>query len=243
MAQLASRIAPRENLEDSAALLVETAELSFPQFTAGTYGTDGPYAAGFYDRASKPIIDLVAGIVLLFILLPVLIVVALAVRINLGSGVIYRQRRIGLHGHSFTMYKVRTMKPDRRKAQIPFVGVDRRVCHKRDDDPRHTSLGRFLRKSRLDELPQLWNVIRGSMSLVGPRPELVHVVARYEPWQHERHQVKPGLTGMWQVSARATGLACEGVDLDIDYLRRLSFLTDCGLLLRTVPVALRRTGH
>ena len=81
------------------------------------------------------------------------------------------------------------------------------------------------------------------MSLVGPRPELTQVVDRYEPWQHERHRVKPGLTGFWQVSDRADGLAYEAVDIDIDYLRQLSFLTDCRVLLRTVPVALRRTGR
>ena len=162
---------------------------------------------------------------------------------SLGRGVIYRQERIGRGCRPFTMYKFRTMGHDRRLAQVPFTGVDRRTCHKRDDDPRHTTLGRFLRRSRLDELPQLWNMIRGQMSLVGPRPELVHIVDRYEPWQHERHRVKPGLTGLWQVSDRANGLACEGVDLDIAYVQRLSFWTDCGVLLRTVPVVVRRSGH
>jgi lipopolysaccharide/colanic/teichoic acid biosynthesis glycosyltransferase len=172
-----------------------------------------------------------------------MLLVGLAVRVRMGKGVIYRQQRVGRGGSPFTMYKFRSMHPDRRKAQVPFDGVDRRVCHKRDDDPRHTSLGRFLRKTRLDELPQLWNVLMGQMSLVGPRPELIHVVDRYEPWQHERHRVKPGLTGFWQVSDRANGLALEAVDLDIDYLHHVSFLTDTKVLLRTLPVALRRSGH
>ena len=201
-------------------------------------------SGGVYDSLTKPVIDFVGATILLLIFVPVLLAVGLAVRLSIGKGVIYRQQRVGRSGTPFTMYKFRSMQPDRRKAQVPFSGVDRRVCHKRDDDPRHTSLGRFLRKCRLDELPQLWNVLRGNMSLVGPRPELLNVVAGYAPWQHERHLLKPGLTGYWQVSERAaSGLAFEGVDLDIDYLREVSFLTDCRVLLCTVPVALRRTGH
>lgn len=191
----------------------------------------------------KPIVDLIGAGVLLVLLLPVLLAVASAVRVKLGRGTIYRQERMGRDGKPFVMYKFRTMRPDRRRAQGPFEGPDRRISHKRDDDPRHTPVGRFLRRSSLDELPQLWNVVKGNMSLVGPRPELPHVVARYEPWQHQRHRVKPGLTGFWQVSERAGGLAYEGVDLDIQYLRQLSLWTDLRVLLRTVPVTLRRTGR
>ena len=135
---------------------------------------------GPYGRMGKPVVDLVGGVVLLVMLMPVAIMVAIATRVSLGAGVIYRQQRIGRYGRSFTIYKFRTMLPDRRKAQMPFLGTDRRICHKRDDDPRHTAFGRFLRRSRLDELPQLWNVIKGDMSLVGPRPELPQVVNRYE---------------------------------------------------------------
>ena len=196
-----------------------------------------------YRSLAKTMMDLVGAGTLLVALVPVLLAVALAVRVRLGKGVIYRQERVGLGGRPFTMYKFRSMQPDRRKVQVHFEGVDRRVCHKREDDPRHTQLGRFLRRSRLDELPQLWNVLKGQMSLVGPRPELPHIVERYEPWQHRRHQVKPGLTGYWQVSPRASGLAYEAVDLDLDYVRDASFLTDCRVLLRTVPVVLRRSGR
>jgi lipopolysaccharide/colanic/teichoic acid biosynthesis glycosyltransferase len=200
-------------------------------------------ARGAYCRVVKPVFDALAGFVLLMLFLPVLLLVALMVRLKLGKHVLYRQQRIGRDGRPFVMYKFRTMQPDRRQAARPFEGSDRRVSHKRDDDPRHTPVGRFLRRSSLDELPQLWNVVMGHMSLVGPRPELPQVVAEYQPWQHERHQVKPGLTGFWQVSERAGGLAHEGVHLDIDYLRRLSLWTDIGVLLRTVPVTLRRTGR
>lgn len=203
-----------------------------------------PSRAGqLYVSVVKPIIDFLGGLFLLVVFLPAAILTGLAVRTSLGKGVLFRQERIGRGGRPFTMYKFRTMRPDRRVADTPFVGDDRRTCHKRDDDPRHTSLGRFLRRCRLDELPQMWNVVRGQMSLVGPRPELSRVVERYEPWQHGRHRVKPGLTGLWQVSDRCNGLAFEGVDLDIEYVERLSFLTDCVILLRTVPVALRRSGR
>jgi lipopolysaccharide/colanic/teichoic acid biosynthesis glycosyltransferase len=203
----------------------------------------GGRAGRLYGSVVKPAIDFVGAAVLLLTLLPVFAVVGVAVRVRLGRGVIYRQVRVGRRGRPFTMYKFRSMQPDRRKGQVPFDGVDRRLCHKRDDDPRHTELGRFLRKARLDELPQLLNVLMGHMSLVGPRPELTQVVERYESWQHARHAVKPGLTGFWQVSDRATGLAFEGIDLDLDYLREVSFLTDCRVMLRTIPVALRRTGR
>jgi lipopolysaccharide/colanic/teichoic acid biosynthesis glycosyltransferase len=204
---------------------------------------DAGASGRLYASLVKPALDYVGAAVLLLVLLPLLLAVAMTVRVRMGRGTIYRQERVGRRGSRFTMYKFRSMQPDRRKVQVPFDGIDRRVCHKRDDDPRHTDLGRFLRKSRLDELPQLWNVVMGDMSLVGPRPELTYIVERYEPWQHERHRVKPGLTGLWQVSDRATGLAYEGTDLDIDYLREMSFLTDCRVMLRTVPVALRRTGR
>jgi lipopolysaccharide/colanic/teichoic acid biosynthesis glycosyltransferase len=198
---------------------------------------------GTYGSVVKPVTDFLGAVLLLLALLPVMLLVALTVRARMGRGVIYRQERVGRGGRTFTMYKFRSMHADRRTAQVPFEGVDRRLCHKRDDDPRHTDLGRFLRKTRLDELPQLCNVLFGHMSLVGPRPELTHVVERYEAWQHERHRVKPGLTGFWQVSDRCTGLALDGVDLDIDYLSQVSFLTDCRVLLRTIPVALSRSGR
>jgi lipopolysaccharide/colanic/teichoic acid biosynthesis glycosyltransferase len=215
--------------------------------TLGAPGKKTAIRAGhprrLYGSVVKPGIDFVGATVLLLLLVPVLLAVAFAVRIRMGRGVIYRQERIGRGGRSFTMYKFRSMEPDRRKGQVPFHGVERRQCHKRDDDPRHTDLGRSLRKTRLDELPQLINVLMGHMSLVGPRPELTQVVERYEAWQHERHQVKPGLTGFWQVSNRANGLALEAVDLDIDYLSQVSFLTDCRVMLRTIPVALSRSGR
>ncbi len=187
-------------------------------------------------------LDLVLATTLLLFFLPVFVILALAIRLSVGPGVFFRQERVGRDGRRFTMVKFRTMLPDRRVFQA-WAGVDRRICHKRDDDPRHTPVGRWIRKSSLDELPQLWNVIKGDMSLVGPRPELTSIVERYEPWQHARHQIRPGLTGFWQVSHRAGGLAYEGVHLDLDYMQELSLATDCKTLLRTILVTLRRTGR
>lgn len=150
---------------------------------------------------------------------------------------------------------------DRRRAQVALdreerrraerrvgerrVADGRRRTHKSPRDPRHTRLGRMLRRTSLDELPQLINVLRGDLSLVGPRPELPEVVARYEPWQHARHAVKPGITGLWQVTERQSGSPMElHVDVDLEYIRRVSIGTDLLLLLRTplVVLGLQRTG-
>ncbi|TMF12974.1 MAG: sugar transferase, partial [Chloroflexi bacterium] len=123
-----------------------------------------------------------------------MVVIAIAVRLSLGRPVIFRQTRVGQQGSLFTIYKFRTMLSDRRVCERELTGVDRRASHKCDHDPRLKPLGSRLRRWSLDELPQLWNVIRGDMSLVGPRPELPRLVDGYAPWQHERHDVKPGLT-------------------------------------------------
>jgi lipopolysaccharide/colanic/teichoic acid biosynthesis glycosyltransferase len=156
--------------------------------------------------------------------------------------VIYRQTRVGQGGSTFDVLKFRTMAPDRRLAQRPYEGLDRRRTHKSVQDPRHTKVGRLLREYSLDELPQLWNVVRGDLSLVGPRPELVAIVERYESWQHLRHTVKPGLTGLWQVTERGNGLMHEHTNVDLQYLRSVSFLVDAKILLLTplVMLGLRR---
>jgi lipopolysaccharide/colanic/teichoic acid biosynthesis glycosyltransferase len=194
-----------------------------------------------YERIVKPAFDRLVALVLLLVFSPLMLAVALAVRLNLGSGVLFRQRRIGYGGREFTVLKFRTMRFDRRAELARWIGPDRRVCHKRDDDPRHTKVGRVLRKLSLDELPQLVNVLRGEMSLVGPRPELPTVVARYAPWQHARHLVRPGMTGLWQVTERASGaLMCESTEPDIEYVRRISLATDVSILARTVPALLKR---
>ena len=189
-----------------------------------------------YVRFVKPVVDRVVAAVLLVLLSPVLAVVAAAVRIALGAPILYRQERVGLGGRRFEVLKFRTMEADRRVAHVP-VADDRRRDHKAGHDPRHTALGRVLRRSSLDELPQLWNVVRGDMSLVGPRPELVHVVARYDDWQHARHSVRPGLTGLWQIRSRGDVPMHLCVHDDLDYIERVGPIADILLLVAT-PIAI-----
>jgi lipopolysaccharide/colanic/teichoic acid biosynthesis glycosyltransferase len=191
-------------------------------------------------RAAKVVIDVVGAAVLLLITLPAIAVIAIVVRLALGPGVIFRQTRVGRDGRPFTLMKFRTMRPDRRVMSQQVLDHDKRVTHKTAYDPRHTRLGRFLRKYSLDELPQLVNVLRGEMSLVGPRPELPSVVARYEEWECDRHLVRPGITGLWQVSARGDGMMQEFTYLDVEYVRRSSLRVDMMILLKTVPAVLHR---
>lgn len=203
-----------------------------------------------YQRALKPVIDRLGALLLLVVLLPLVGITALVVLLTLGRPVLFEQRRVGQGGWTFGMYKFRTMHPDRRRGDErrsrprDSQGRDRRVTHKSPDDPRHTGVGLLLRRFSLDELPQLWNVVRGHMSLVGPRPELERVVAGYAEWQHQRHLVKPGVTGLWQVTERSggDGVMHLHVDLDIDYIRRVSLRTDLAILMRTLPAALGRGG-
>lgn len=200
---------------------------------------------GVYERFCKPALDRIFGLTLAILTLPIILLVALAVFVDLGPPILLRQERVGLNGRIFRVYKFRTMEPDRRTPEEPsFVGSDRRVNHKSKDDPRLTRVGRFLRKWSLDELPQLWNVVIGDMSLVGPRPEMVQIVRHYEPWQHARHQVKPGVTGLWQVSARGEVPMHEATHIDLEYVSRLSFVADVKILAKTIPAALgERTGY
>lgn len=193
-----------------------------------------------YERFVKPLLDRVTAAVVLVALLPVLTLIACAVMATMGRPILFGQIRTGRGGKPFPMLKFRTMQPDRRVADRPYVGPDRRVTHKSANDPRHTTLGRWLRKLSLDELPQLVNVVRGDMSLVGPRPELAAMTADYLDWQHSRHVVRPGITGLWQTTARGDGrLLQECVELDLRYINDLSFRRDLSILLRT-PIALLR---
>jgi lipopolysaccharide/colanic/teichoic acid biosynthesis glycosyltransferase len=193
-------------------------------------------ALELYERFGKRLLDVTASILLSVLLLPLLIVIGVALRVTMGSPVVFRQPRVGRNGEIFTIFKFRTMIPDRRKNSADYTGLERRKTHKSPDDPRVTALGRFLRKWSLDELPQLWNVLRGDMSLVGPRPELVTIVESYEPWQHQRHAVKPGLTGLWQISCRRDGLMHEHVYLDLKYINDLSFQADLRIIVNTTKV-------
>lgn len=199
---------------------------------------------GLYQRLIKPAIDRVGGLVLSIVTFPILMVVVPLIWLRLGRPAIFKQERVGINGQVFTLYKLRTMLPDRRQRVVTFEGTDRRVNHKSPDDPRHVPLGRFLRKWSLDELPQFWNVALGHMSLVGPRPELPEIVAKYESWQHRRHEVKPGVTGLWQVSERGEVPMHEATDIDLEYVESVSLGADLRILMLTIPAALgAQKGH
>lgn len=186
----------------------------------------------FYVAAVKPAFDRVlAGLGLVVAAVPMGLIVA-SIKVTMGAPVLFRQPRVGRDGEVFDVLKFRTMRPDRRRSSSP-VAQDRRITHKTSADPRHTALGGFLRKYSLDELPQLINVARGDMSIVGPRPEIESVVAEYPKGLDQRHYVKPGLTGLWQISARGDGPMHLNGEWDIEYVKRVSFLTDLSIVLRT----------
>ena len=196
----------------------------------------GP-APSIYERRAKRAVDVAVAGVAIVVLSPVLLATATAVRLSLGRGVLFRQTRVGRDGQNFEMLKFRTMQPSRRVTQFHFHGPDRRTTHKTADDPRHTRLGRFLRRCSLDELPQLVHVLRGEMSLVGPRPELATIVDRYGLRDHPRHTVRPGLTGEWQITHRVNGTHLhECFDDDLPYVRNITFRRDLQVLVRTVRV-------
>jgi sugar transferase EpsL len=179
----------------------------------------------------KRVLDLALTIPATILLLPVMAVVALLVRLDLGPPVILRQQRPGLHGRPFVLWKFRTMtnSSDRQGRLLP-------------DDERLTPLGRWLRSTSLDELPELFNVLRGEMSLVGPRPLLMQYLGRYSPHQARRHEVRPGITGLAQVRGRNLLSWEERFDLDVWYVDHHTLWLDVGILLATVRTVFTRRG-
>lgn len=195
-------------------------------------------------RLVKRLFDLVIAIPALLCCLPFLALVALLIRLDSPGPVLFHQERVGENGRHFGMLKFRTMVQDAEKmtGQVVQETDDGQIIHKRPDDPRVTRLGRFLRRYSIDELPQLWNVIRGEMSLVGPRPELPWLVDRYEGWQRKRFAVPPGITGWWQISGRSDRPMHLHVEDDIFYIQNYSIWLDLRILWRTVGVVLSGKG-
>jgi exopolysaccharide biosynthesis polyprenyl glycosylphosphotransferase len=193
---------------------------------------------------AKRTFDLVVSSAALLLLWPVLLAVAIAIRLDDGGPVLFRQARVGLHRQRFTLLKFRTMVPEAER-QLPEL-VSRNEADgplfKLRDDPRITRVGRFLRRYSLDELPQLLNVLKGEMSLVGPRPPLPGEVARYEDWQLDRLEVRPGITGLWQVSGRSELSFEEYVRLDLFYIENWSMLYDLFVVAKTIPILLLPRG-
>jgi exopolysaccharide biosynthesis polyprenyl glycosylphosphotransferase len=189
-------------------------------------------------------LDLVLAALLLLLALPVVLTVAIAIKATSTGAVLFRQTRCGLNGRLFTLYKFRTMIPDaeERRAEVAHLNELDGPVFKAKDDPRVTRFGRLLRKFSLDELPQLWNVLKGDMSLVGPRPPIPEEVAQYERWQRRRLAMKPGLTGLWQVSGRNQVDFEQWMRLDLAYIDNWSPWLDLKILARTVPVVLSGRG-
>lgn len=188
--------------------------------------------------------DLVGALVLLLVLAPVFAGLALAVAAGSRGGVLYRQTRVGQHGRLFTIYKFRTMVAEGHARRVALHGLDEGngVLFKIRRDPRVTPVGRVLRRLSLDELPQLLNVVRGEMSLVGPRPALPEEVAVYDVRERGRLLAKPGITGLWQVSGRSDLGWEESVGLDLHYVRHACLLLDLQILVRTVTAVTSGRG-
>lgn len=195
------------------------------------------------ERFMKRTMDLTLSVVGVVIISPLLVVLALVVRLSSTGPVIFRQTRVGYHGREFEMLKFRSMVEDAEQ-QLEGLKSQRsqdsgnEILFKMTDDPRVTAVGRFMRRFSLDELPQLLNVIRGSMSLVGPRPPLPSEVAEYADHVHRRFLVKPGITGLWQVSGRSSLSWEDSVRLDLAYVENWSVSHDVAIIVRTVNVAL-----
>jgi lipopolysaccharide/colanic/teichoic acid biosynthesis glycosyltransferase len=211
----------------------------------------GGTALGLGNDVAKRVLDIAAALALIVILAPLLAVLVALVRITSAGPALFRQERLGMGSRRFTMFKLRTMYLDNDdrihrdyvasmlSSTEEAVAVEGRRLYKLEADPRVTTLGAFLRKTSLDELPQLFNVLRGEMSLVGPRPVLPWEAAMFaEPYQR-RFCVKPGITGLWQVSGRSRLSMQEALDLDIEYVARRSFVLDLLILCRTIPAVCR----
>ena len=193
---------------------------------------------------AKRAFDVVVSLFLLLALAPMLLVIAVAVRLTSRGPVLFRQVRVGHDGVPFELLKFRTMVVDAetRLAELIASNEADGPLFKMAEDPRVTSVGRLLRRSSVDELPQLWNVVRGEMSLVGPRPALPVEAQQWTPELRERLRVKPGITGMWQVNGRSTATFDDYVRLDLFYVDNWSLITDVAILARTIPVVLLQRG-
>jgi len=197
------------------------------------------------ERAGKRLIDILGASLALVILSPILAATALASRIRDGSPVLFRQTRVGRQGRLFTIYKFRTMTNDaeERYDEVAALSDTQGAAFKMLDDPRVTPLGHFLRKWTIDELPQLVNVLKGDMSLVGPRPAPPREVDEYDIWHRRRLSVRPGMTGLWQVEARFDDHFDDRAELDLRYIDQWSLWMDLGILLKTVPAVLTPRGR
>ncbi len=194
--------------------------------------------------------DFTAALCLVVLSLPLLIIIALCIKITSKGPILFVQERVGQGGKLFKFYKFRSMKPDNDtsiheaymqkliRGEVEANKATEAPQFKIENDPRVTEFGRFIRKTSLDELPQLFNVLNGSMSLVGPRPPIPYEVQAYKSWHLQRLSVKPGVTGLWQVSGRSSVAFDEMVQLDLEYIEKRNIFLDLKILFQTIPAAL-----
>jgi exopolysaccharide biosynthesis polyprenyl glycosylphosphotransferase len=195
-------------------------------------------------RLIKRLFDLTMSSLALLLLAPLMLLLALLIKLESPGSIFFVQERVGEHGRRFRMLKFRSMyqDADRRWAEVALRDAEGLLLHKQPNDPRITRIGRVIRRTSLDELPQLWNVLRGEMSLVGPRPEVPYIVREYEAWQWQRFRVPPGMTGWWQVNGRSDKPMHLHTEDDLFYVQNYSLWLDLKILLRTIVVVLRGQG-
>ena len=199
-----------------------------------------------YKRFGKRLIDTVLSLIAFIILSPLLLITALAVKFSSPGPVLFKQQRLGLHGKVFTIYKFRSMYKDaeERKKELESQNEMNGFMFKMKDDPRITKVGKFIRKTSIDELPQFYNVLKGDMSLVGTRPPTVDEFRQYESHQKRRLSAKPGITGLWQVSGRNEIKDFEDVvKLDVQYIDNWSIGLDIKIILKTIKVVFEKGGE
>jgi exopolysaccharide biosynthesis polyprenyl glycosylphosphotransferase len=230
---------PVDPVED---VLPSAVQEDFDGFIVRSLIHDGHREVGLI---AKRVIDIGGSAVLLVLLSPLLALTALTIRLQDGAPVLFRQTRVGLQGRPFTIYKFRTMVVGAEDLldEVRHLNERSGAAFKATDDPRMTRTGAWLRKTSIDELPQLWNVLTGSMSLVGPRPPLPDEVAEYDVWHRRRLSMKPGITGLWQVEARHEPDFDRWVEHDLVYIDGWSIWLDVKILLKTLPALVAHGGR
>jgi exopolysaccharide biosynthesis polyprenyl glycosylphosphotransferase len=240
-----------ERLGASFKLVPDLYELSLSLSRIGMEAIEGIPLLGIRQASSNTLqrlvtraVDIILSVLILLVGFPFWLCVALAIRLNSPGEVIYRQTRIGKNGLPFKVYKFRSMYKDAERvlSDLMIYNEAQGPLFKMKSDPRVTPVGKFLRRTSFDEIPQLINVIRGEMSLVGPRPPLPQEVAEYQVWHKERLSVKPGMTGLWQVRGRSDLSFDEGVLMDLYYIQNWSLRLYFQILLRTIPAVIMSRG-
>lgn len=222
-------------------------ERDFPRDLVRIAGSDAAVSVGFYGNFGKRVLDIFLAILALPILLPVIAVLYILTRRDGGRG-FFGHLRVGRNGEMFKCWKIRTMVPDARAAlekhlaENPEAAAEWKKDFKLENDPRVTRLGRILRATSLDELPQIWNVLRGEMSFVGPRPVTREEMPRYAGFEASYLATRPGITGLWQVSGRNDIGYDERVRLDARYVRDMGLFGDLAIIMRTFLAVAKRTG-